>query len=510
MTIDRKPRKRARARPHAVPVIAAGEVIAAHARRKTATAAHVPVIAAGDPCPKAPTTAATTPVVRPRGIVARAVRRLPLPARVRVEVETLAPRLIGTLGTSGVVTLLGLLSGTVAARALGASGRGDLAQLLLWPQLVVALGNMSVEIAATYFSSDPERGKDVPATTLAIAAAQSVVLLPLYLLLVPLVFSASDLRREAYFMAPLIPLYLAGAVSIDCLAGRLRFGAFNAVRFALPLAYCGAIVTLTLLGILTPLSGAAAFVAAHAVADSLAVYLVWRGGGFGSFDRRLAGDVVRFGLRSHAGRLSPQALGVDTAIIALMLSSRDLGLYSAATAFIAAPNLVASSIGMVVFPHVSATHQAGQRLQVGATFALHAAMVIVLAAVLFVFAAPIITLLFGDSYRDAAPALRFLALGSVAYSIRAFPIEVLRGIGRPGLTSIAEAANAVIFLCAIPLGALAGGFTGTAAAVAAASYASLAVLAVIVLRTGVLAGEEPTGGAAGTATHVVAIDTAPI
>lgn len=402
------------------------------------------------------------------------------------EMRAVGPRLAGTFGASGFSMMLGLLSGTLAARVLGPSHRGDLAQLLLWPQMVATVGSLGIELAAVYLSGDPARRRDVPATVMAISLAQSLVLVPVYLILAPFVFAGSGLTREALFMAPLIPMYLLGAVSIDILAGRLRFGAFNAVRITLPLLYCGGIVALAAADRLTPITGAAAYVVAHGCGDALALFLVWRQGGLGRVDRAIARSAVRFGAKSHIGRLSPQSLGIDVAVIALMLSSRDLGLYAVASAFLAAPGLVASSIGMVVFPQVSASHQSGRRQQLHATFALHAGLVVALAAVMFVLAGPLITTLFGDSYADATLALRLLALGTIASSIRAFPIEVLRGIGRPGLTSIAEAANWAFFALAIPLGAAFGGLVGVAAGVSAASYASLLALAIIAWRAGVV------------------------
>lgn len=412
------------------------------------------------------------------------------------ELAALAPKLAGTLGTSGAAALLGIASGTIAARVLGPSHRGELAQLLLWPQLVVTIGNLGIDVAAVYLSGDEKRHRDVPATVLGVALAQSLVLAPVYLVLVPIVFHGSGLTRDALLLTPLVPLYLVGSVSIDCLAGRLRFGAFNVVRISLPITYCGSIAALAAIGHLSPLTGAMAYLAAHGCSDVLALLLVWRGSGLGRFDRALARSAMHFGLRAHFGRLSAQGLGVDMAIISLMLSSKDLGLYSAATAFLAAPTLVAWSIGLVVFPHVSAKHQAGERPQLQATFALHACFVIALAGLLFAFAAPIVTLLFGQSYAAAAPALRLLAVASVAISIRSFPIEVLRGMGRPGLTSIAEAANWMLFLAAIPMGAAAGGLVGTAAAVAAASYASLAVLVALMWRSGVFgSGQAATSPA---------------
>ncbi len=428
-------------------------------------------------------------------MLARPSMTLAAPLRVRhgwlAELMALAPKLLGTLGTSGVSALLGIVSGTVAARVLGPSHRGELAQLLLWPQLVVTVGNLGIDVASVYLSGNEKRQRNVPATVLGLAVAQSLVLVPAYVLLVPIVFRGSGVTDDALWMTPLIPLYLVGSISINCLAGRLRFGAFNVARISLPVTYCGGIAALAWAGQLTPLTGAMAYLAAHACSDVLALLMVWRGQGLGRFDGGIARSAMSFGLRAHFGRLSAQGLGVDMAIISLMLPLKELGLYSAATAFLAAPTLVAWSIGLVVFPHVSATHQAGRRPQLHATFALHATVVAVLAALLFVFAYPIVTMLFGQDYAAAVPALRLLAIASVAMSIRSFPMEVLRGIGRPGLTSIAEAANWVLFLVAIPIGAQTGGLLGTAAAVAVAGYASLGVLVVLMWRSGVFAGGAP-------------------
>jgi O-antigen/teichoic acid export membrane protein len=402
----------------------------------------------------------------------------------RTEVSAIAPRLAGTLGTSGASAILGIVSGTLAARVLGPATRGELAQLLLWPQMVVTVGSLGIELSAVYFSGDRRRRRDVPATLLGVAIAQSCVLVPAYVLLIPFVYRDPALIRESLAMIPLIPLYMVGAVMIDCLAGRLRFSSFNVVRIALPALYCAAIVALAAADALTPLTGALAYLAAHGVSDVLALAFVWRDGGFGRFQPPLARDAVRYGLRAHFGRMTPQSLGVDTAILALLLASDDVGLYVAATAFLAAPGLVASSVGMVVFPQVSATHQAGGRAELRATFLLYAAVVGAIAAALFIAAPAIVPLFFGEEFARSAAALRWLSIASVALALRSFPVEVLRGVGRPGLTSGAEVANWALFLAFVPAGASLGGVTGTAAAVTLSSAASLAVLAAIVWRTG--------------------------
>jgi O-antigen/teichoic acid export membrane protein len=422
-------------------------------------------------------------------VTAIAILRSRAPSGWRSEISAMAPRLAGTLGTSGISAALGILSGTIAARMLGPATRGELAQLLLWPQMVVTVGSMGIELAAVYLSGDTQKRRDVPATLMSIAMVQSVILIGAYLALIPIVYRDPALMRESLAMIPLIPMYLTGAVAIDCLAGRLRFVAFNAVRITLPALYCTALIALAAADELTPMSAALAYLAAHAAADVIAVVLVLRDGGPGSFSTPLAREAGQYGLRAHFGRLTPQSLGIDTAILALLLASDDVGLYVAATAFLAAPGLVASSVGMVVFPQVSATHQAGERPRLHATFILYASVVMAIAAALFVAAPTIVTLFFGEAFADSATALRWLSIASVALALRSFPVDVLRGVGRPGLTSIAEAANWALFLAIVPACAYFGGVTGTAAGVAIASMASLGVLAMTIARTGVFRAE---------------------
>jgi len=420
---------------------------------------------------------------RTASFATRAHGHLGTPQTWLAEVRAVLPRLASTLGTSGAVTALGLVTGTVAARVLGPSQRGDLAQILLWPQLIITLGNLGIELAAVYLSGDPTRRRNVPATLLVVSLLQAAILVPLYVAVMPLLLARHALMKEALVMAPLIPLYLVGSVAIDVLAGRLRFGAFNLVRITLPALYCAGLIPLALASRLSPMSAALTFLCASAVADFLALFLVWRGDGLGRFDRGIAKDALRFGLRAHVGRLSPQALGIDMAVIALILASKDLGLYVAATAFLAAPSLVAVSIGMVVFPQASAAHQAGEKQELRAAFALQVVAVVLLSAVMFVFAHPLLTLLFGHQYAGATTAMRLLAVGAVAVYIRQFPMDVLRGVGRPGLTSVAEVANWVIFLAIVPLGGYLGGLVGISAALAVAAYLSLAVLAVLAWRS---------------------------
>lgn len=416
----------------------------------------------------------------------------------REEIAAIAPKFAGTLGTSGLIAIAALISGTVAARALGPAPRGELAQLLLWPQLFATVGNLGIDVATTYHSADPAKSPRVHGTAIAIAIAQAALLVPLYVLIVPFIYE-SPARLDALLVAPLIPAYMVGAYSASVLMGRLRIGAFNVIRLAIPVLYCAGIVALAWSSALTPRSAALTFVAGHAVIDALAVVLAVRVAGIAWPQRASARAMLSYGLRAQGGRMSAQALGVETLIVALVLSPHDLGLFVAASAVLMAPQLLISSMSIVVFPHVSASHQSGERPRVTATFAAYALGVAAICAALFLFAGTAVDVLFGAEFAGATAALRLLAIAAVARSLRQFPLEVLRGIGRPGLTSIAEAANWLMVLTAVPAGAAIGGLQGAAVGVVVVSYGSLLVLAALTLRAGLvpsLSLRRPRPGAA--------------
>lgn len=406
----------------------------------------------------------------------------------RADLAELAPKFAGTLGTSGLMAIAALISGTIAARTLGPSARGELAQLLLWPQLFATVGNLGIDVATTYATggADGAKASRVHGTALAIGAAQAFVLVPLYLLAVPLLYETTDARIDALLVAPLIPAYIIGAYSASVLMGRLRIGAFNVIRLSIPALYCAGVVALSLTASLTPRTAALTFVAGHAAIDALAVVLALRVAGIRMPAQATARALMSYGLRAQGGRMSAQALGVETLIVAVVLSSHDLGLFVAASAVLMAPQMLMSSMSIVMFPHVSATHQSGERPRVHAAFVVYTAAAVALATVVFVGARPAINLLFGAEFADADGALRLLAIAVVGRAVRQFPLEVLRGVGRPGLTSVAEAANWLLVLVAVPLGARLGGLEGAAAGVVVVSFGSLAVLAALTMRAGLM------------------------
>jgi O-antigen/teichoic acid export membrane protein len=402
------------------------------------------------------------------------------------EIRGLAPRLLQTFGSSLAVVAFSVVSGVVLARGLGPTGRGELALLLLWPQLLSTLGNLGLDLGATYFSADRLRSAHIPAAVIRLALRQSLVVVPVYLALWPLVFRGAGLGLYPLLMALLIPVDLVAIVVTACLNGRHDYGAFNTVRSSMAPVYAVAVGVLLLAGGLTVGRAAAAYLAANTLLAAFGVALLRRRHGLGSFDASLAREVRRFGLRGHLGRLSPQGLGIDVVIVALVLSRHDLGLFTVAIAFLGGVRLLSTSAALVVYPHVSSAHLGGAPQKVRSTIVLTVCAAAASALVLWFLAGPLVTGFFGARFSGAAHVLRLLALGEIARTAYLLLIEALRGLGHPGLTTIAESANWLVFLAAVTLGAAAGGLIGLAFAIALASFLSLGLLLVISWRSDAL------------------------
>jgi O-antigen/teichoic acid export membrane protein len=99
---------------------------------------------------------------------------------------------------------------------------------------------------------------------------------------------------------------------------------------------------------------------------------------------------------------------------------------------------------------------------------------------------PLAGLVFGDGFRSAGAIAAILAAGETARAAYVLLLEGVRGAGRPGLTTLVEAGNWVVFGSCVAAAAVLGGLTSIALGVALASTLSLALLLVFAGRSGAL------------------------
>jgi O-antigen/teichoic acid export membrane protein len=188
--------------------------------------------------------------------------------------------------------------------------------------------------------------------------------------------------------------------------------------------------------------------------------------------------LVSFGLRALPGVSSPlETFRLDQAVVGLLLSPFDLGLYVVAIGFTVLPRLMAFSIGAAAYPRLAAIGDtAGARILARRAVWLTVGLCAGVVVPLVVSASFLVNLVFGEQFSGAIVVTQILLVGAFLAGVRRIVGDVSRGLGRPGVGSLGEVAS---WASAVPLVALllpAYGLEGVAIALAAASGVSLVVV----------------------------------
>lgn len=327
--------------------------------------------------------------------------------------------LLQSLASTGAIQAVSLLTGILAARLLLPEGRGELAIVMLWPNLMLAIGFLSLDQAVIYHSArEGARPRPVflaallPGTLLMLAtAAVCWMLLPW--ILEPRHGELVGLSRA--FLLVSTPLHLAGNLLMAVLLGRQELPLWNLLRLVQPLAYLIGLLALWALGLAT-------------VAGAMTVFLIGAGlplvfllpAGLRHLPAAGAaakpfGAVLGFAGRAHLQSLCQLASRrIDQALISLYLLASDLGLYVVALALASALEMAAGTISMVAFPKISNLASAeGKQALLGRYFRFTLALLAGGAAALWLLGEWLLVLLFGAPFREAGAVLRILVLASV-------------------------------------------------------------------------------------------------
>jgi O-antigen/teichoic acid export membrane protein len=150
------------------------------------------------------------------------------------------------------------------------------------------------------------------------------------------------------------------------------------------------------------------------------------------FSWELARHSLAFGFRQWASDMTVYlASRLDFFIVMLYLGGKGLGLYSVAVALAEIVTRLSNEVGTMLWPiFAGGVLKAGQP----ATALRMVTLVTVgTAAVLGLTSDPLVRILFGQAFADAVPALRWLLLGTVAWSTTNVTSPYVSASGRPGL-----------------------------------------------------------------------------
>ncbi len=381
-----------------------------------------------------------------------------------------------------------VVTGVVVARALGPTDRGYLAFLLLLESIVRQVGGLGLSSSMAYFIA-----RDRPHADQIVRAIRTPVLLQLgFLTFVQagllLIFVRDDPHRvwvAGLLTLALVPSVIGQDYALSILQGQGRFLAYNVLR-SLPVSGYGVmIVFLYAIGKTSLFWITVANLVPFLVFTGLMLHLALRGLARSSpaDDVPTRRQIFGFGFRGYLTALSPvETFRLDQSAIGIFLSPKALGLYVVALSFTNLPRFISASVGAIAFPRAAHDREtSGRRTMWQFTFFI-AVITIAMIIPLELAAGWLVPFFFGSQFDGAIGVTRILAIGALFLAIRRVLTEGARGIGFPGLGSMAEAGS---WLTLVPLLAILMpryGLKGAASSIVISSALSLAILVVALLR----------------------------
>lgn len=323
----------------------------------------------------------------------------------------------------------------IIARSFGTVGSGVLSMILLVPGLAFSFGNLGVDNSNIYFLANKQSNpKKILSNTIIQSLVMSALMVVIFLLFFFVYPGIIGELNPIYFYISLliVPIFFIERFLQSILIGLQDFNLFGK-----PL-----IVTKTIILLLVAFSifvlNSSLFVATLLFAVSLSILPFWylfvliKKYGFSfEFDLDLFKRNFLFSLKSYIIALFCfLILRADIYILNIYRGVSEVGIYSVATNFFDAINLITASIALVLFPQMSSNIKDGYKI-LRSGLKLTSIFVIPAILVVAIFAKPLILLIFGPSFISAIYPFVFLSIALVFWSLTVIINQYFSSIGIP-------------------------------------------------------------------------------
>lgn len=349
---------------------------------------------------------------------------------------------ITVLTTYSSIVIAGA-AGILAARVLGAEGRGQLAAIQTWPIVLGTIASLGLPEALVYFSAkNPRQAGAYAGTATAIAIVSTTCAAAIGYVLLPSVLSGQT--SEVLSVARrylLVTILFSGGVSFHVLRGLQRFGIWNILRLLPSVAWLGVVVAAWASGGATATSLAyAAIVTAAIVVVPFTVAAVRNVSWPPWPERKLAAPLLRVGMPNVLAVL-PQTLNLrlDQMLMIMLFPPRTIGLYVVAVSWSSLTPPVITAVGTVMSPKIAAEESGRERssyLAIGTRLAVLLASIMI--PLMMLLTPVVLPFLFGPEFRASVPAALILVVASGISAVNRVLQDNLRGCGRPSASLWAE------------------------------------------------------------------------
>lgn len=404
-----------------------------------------------------------------------------MPASAEADAADPGRPLAGSFAATAFIQVLQAVTAVLLARVLGPEGRGELAAVILWPTLIMTLGNFGLAPSTTYHAARTSQLGLLVGSTLVIVAVDSLLLVAVGAVVVPLVLAGHEsgvVDTSLLYLVAFVPLSLLALGMMSILNGLHRFRWFQGLRILLISSTLAGVLALELTGSLTIRAAALAYAAAYLATAVVSTTVVLRAAqGTLSASRKSISGLLSFGLKSQLSTtmwaLNERA---DQLVISVFLSSASLGLYVVAVTLTSLTTLVGFSFALVALPllakmGMSEERKLTARAIVGATIVVGA-----LVSIPILIAEPLIVdLLFGSAFTGSVDVGRVLLLAAMVFGLNRVLEAILQAEGRPLDSSVGEAIGLAVTVAGLAallplLGIMGAGVTSLLAYLTSAAF----------------------------------------
>jgi O-antigen/teichoic acid export membrane protein len=365
------------------------------------------------------------------------VKELETPQRVGPN-----PLLLSFLA-SAVIQGMNVATGAMLAHSLGPTARGELAALILWPNVLAALGSLGVAEALTYYLARANHPSErLIQSSLGLCLLQSTVLAAIGYLAVPLALARYDahIMSLARLYIVFIPLNLCAMYLMAALNGFQRYVSYQWLRLLNVGSTVVGLAYLVLAGRLTVGTAAVVYLIAWLITATVTSVTLRSRFSVKWPESAHARRLLSFGIKSHSGFVSSVLNEwLDKLLMAIFLGPASLGLYVVATTLTSVTSLVGSSASLVALPLIAGTqdeHYRAKKICRLVQVTLAASVIVTIP--LYIFLPDIIEIAFGSQFSSSLEPGRTRLVGAVFLSVNRVLSSNFRAIGRPLDAGIGE------------------------------------------------------------------------
>lgn len=334
------------------------------------------------------------------------------------------------------------------ARTMGPDSYGEyqfLNRLAIIAVSVICLGYPHAIAWAANKSSSKQEDRSIVRFLLAISTAGGILCAALSVILLELDIQFGS--PTAWLVFGLFPIFnLISANLINFFRGKLIASGIAAIKITQALSWLVLCLGLVFTQQLSVVTAAIAMLVSQVVSALAGILVVvFRGVFWGAGKRIDARGITSFSLRVFPG-LAVRDLNVylDQIVIALFLSTRDLGLYAVAVSLTTSLALMSGPVINTVQPIIQSADESEQAETIAKAFAATICVIGIPAASLAIVSPWLAPLVYGDAFSSSVFLIQILCLASFIDALNSCAHGALLGLNSPGRSSWSSSIGLVI------------------------------------------------------------------